>query len=52
MNDTQIEPYIGHRLVSCVFKKPFFNSKRSSRALQTSKTVLLQMPILWQVSYY
>ena len=49
MTDTQIEPYIGHKLVSCVFKT-FYNSKRSSRALQTSKNVLLQMPILWQVS--
>ena len=27
MTDTQIEPYIGHKLVSCVFKKPFSTLK-------------------------
>ena len=27
MTDTQIEPYIGHKLVSCVFEKPFSTLK-------------------------
>ena len=27
MTDKQTEPYIGHRLISCVFKKPFATLK-------------------------
>ena len=52
MTDTQIEPYIGHKLVSCVFKKPFSTLKEVQEHYQRVKNVLLQMPILWQVPYH